>query len=155
MLHLLPLFFVLVMVQLLPASAQNNPCDPRASLPATDPAYREAMKLSKTLNRRGIHVRCVLLSKEAEMFEGQLGAAFFRTDLGDFDVQFLPPSQSWDNLKVIEQRETGGYTKYHFEGSPAYSGTWEGKSVYFVKHRNQFLHSLDPQVVSKLREALD
>ena len=154
MLRLLPWLFVLVVVQVLPASAQDNPCDPKAWLPATDPAYAEAMKLSKTLNRHGIQIRCVLLSKEAQMFEGQLGAAFFRTDIGDFDALFLPPSQSWDKLKVIGQHETDGHAKYRFQGSPTYPGTWEGKSVYFVKHRNQFLHSLDRQVVSKLREAL-
>jgi hypothetical protein len=83
MLRLLPWLFVLVVVQVLPASAQDNPCDPKAWLPATDPAYAEAMKPSKTLNRHGIQIRCVLLSKEAQMFEGQLGAAFFRTDIGD------------------------------------------------------------------------
>jgi hypothetical protein len=112
------------------------------------------MKLSKTLHTHGIQVRCVLLSKEAQMFEGQLGAAFFRTDIGDFDALFLPPSESWDKLKVIEQRETSGYTTYRFQGDPKYSGTWEGRSVYFVKSRNQFLHSLDQQTVLKLREAL-
>jgi hypothetical protein len=154
MLRLLPLWFVLVAMQVSPGSAQDNARDPRASLPPTDPVYAEAMKLSRTLTRHEIQVRCVLLSKEAQMFEGQLGAAFFRTDIGDFDAQFLPSSQSWDKLKVIEQREPGGYTKYRFQGSPTYSGTWEGKSVYFVKHRNQFLHSLDQRVVTKLREAL-
>ena len=154
MFRLLPLLFVLLVVQASPTSAQDDPCDPRALLPATDPAYAEAMKLSKTLNRHGIQVRCVLLSKEAQLFEGQLGAAFFRTDTGDFDALFLPSSQSWDKLKVLEQREPGGYNRYRFQGSPAYSGTWEGKSVYFVKHRNQFLHSLDQELVSKLREAL-
>ena len=153
MLRLLALLLVLVVVQVSAASPPDNPCDPKALLPPTDPAYGEAMKLSQTLNRHGIHVRCVMLSKEARMYDG-LGAAFFRTDIGDFDALFLPPSQSWDKLKVIEEREKGGYTKYRFQGSPTYSGTWEGKSVYFVKHRNQFLHSLDQQVVSKLREAL-
>ncbi len=151
--RLLPLFFVLVVMQVSPASAQDSPCDPKAWLPPTDPAHAEAMRLSKTLNRHDIQVRCVLLSKEAQMFEGQLGAAFFHTDMGDFDALFLSPSQSWDKLKVVEQRETGGCTTYRFQGSPAYSGTWAGKSVYFVKHRNQFLHSLDPKLVSKLREA--
>jgi hypothetical protein len=148
-----PLVFVLATL----ASAtwaQNDPCDPRAALPATDPAYPEAMKLSKTLNRHGIQMRCVLLSKEAQVFDGQLGAAFFRTEIGDFEALFLPPTQSWDKLKVIEQHESGGYMRYRFQGSPAYPGTWEGKGVYFIKHRNQFLHSLDPQLVSKLREVL-
>lgn len=154
MLRLLPLLFVLAVVQVSPASAQDNPCDPKALLPPPDPAYAEAMKLSKTLDKHGIQIRCVLLSKEAQLFTRQLGAAFFRTDTGDFEALFLPPSQSWDKLSVIEEREPGGHAKYRFQGSPTYAGTWEGKSVYFVKHSNQFLHSLDQQLVSKLREAL-
>lgn len=154
MLRLLLLLFVIVLVQVSPVSAQGDPCDPKALLPTADPAYGEAMKLSTALNRHGVQVHCVLVSKEARMFEGQLGAAFFGTDIGDFDALFLTPSQSWDNLKVIEERETGGYSRYRFQGSPTYSGTWEGKPVYFVKHHNQFLHSLDQQAVSKLREAL-
>jgi hypothetical protein len=154
MLPLLPKVFVLAIVT--SASwAQTNPCDPRTTLPATDPAYAEATKLSKALNMHGIRTRCVLLSKEAQLFDGQLGAAFFRTDIGDFEALFLPLTQSWDKLQVIEQHECGGYNRYHFQGSPSYAGTWEGKnSLYFVKQRNQFLHSLDPQVISKVREAL-
>jgi hypothetical protein len=106
------------------------------------------------LTRHGISVRCVLLSKEAQMFEGQLGAAFFRSDIGNFEVLFLPLPKTWDQLEVVEQREHGGYTRYHFRGIPKYSGTWEGKPVYFVKHGNQLLHSLDQKIVAKLHEAL-
>ena len=153
MLRLLPLVFVLVLVQASLTVAQNDPCDPRALLPQTDPAYPDAMELAKTLTRHGISVRCVLLSKEAQMFEGQLGAAFFRSDIGDFEALFLPRPKTWDELEVVEQREHGGYTRYHFRGVPKYSGTWEGKSVYFVKHGNQLLHSLDEKMVAKLRKA--
>ena len=152
--RLLSLLIILVVVHASPAASQNDPCDPRALLPPTDPAHTEAMELARTLNRRGIQVRCVLLSKEAQMFEGQLGAALFRTDRGDFEALFLPRSQSWDEMKVVQQREAGGYAKYQFQGSPKYSGTWEGKPIYFVKHRNQFLHSLDQQLVMRLRDAL-
>jgi len=154
MLRLFPMLLIVVALQGSLSWAQNNPCDPRALLPPTDPAHTEAIHLAKTLSRHGIRVRCVLLSKQAQMFEGQLGAALFRTDAGDFEALFLPRLQSWDDLKIVQQHETGGYTKYHFEGSPKYFGTWEGRPVYFVKHRNQFLHSLDQQVVVKLRDAL-
>jgi hypothetical protein len=112
------------------------------------------MDLARTLNRHGLAVRCVMLSKEAQMFDGQLGAAFFRTAMGDFDALFLPRSQNWDGLKVVEQRHPDGYTQYHFEGAPKYSGTWEGKPVYFVQHQNQLLHSLNQQLVAKVRAAL-
>lgn len=154
MLRLLPLVFMFAIVASV-AWTQNDLCDPKAALPATDPAYAEAMKLSKTLNRHGIQIRCVLLSKEAQLFDGQLGAALFRTEIGDFEALFLPPTQSWDKLKVIEQHESGGYNRYRFQGSPTCPGTWEGKnSLYFVKHRNQFLQSLDAQLVLKLHEAV-
>jgi len=154
MLRLLRVLFVLFVMQASFLSAKDDPCDPKSLLPPTDPAHTEAMKLAETLNRHGVQVRCVLLSKQAQMFEGQLGAALFRTDTGDFETLFLPRLQSWDELKVVEQREPSGNAKYHFQGSPKYSGTWEGKPVYFFKHRNQFLHSFDQQVVTKLREAL-
>jgi hypothetical protein len=138
----------------IPARAQNDPCDPRALLPTTDPAYADAVKLSETLNRNGIQVRCVLLSKESQMFDGQLGAAFFRTEIGDFEALFLAQGHTWDNLKILQIRDAAGYVKYQFRGSPAHPGAWEGKPVYFVKHGNEFLHSLDSQLVSKLRQAL-
>ncbi|PYX26803.1 MAG: hypothetical protein DMG80_20720 [Acidobacteria bacterium] len=83
------------------------------------------------------------------MLDGQLGAAFFRSDIGDFEALFLPRPKTWDELEIVEQREQGGYSRYHFRGAPTYSGTWEGKSVYFVKHRNQLLHSLDQKMVAK------
>ena len=154
MLRLLRFLLLLLVVQVSFSSAKDDPCDPRTLLPTTDPAYTEAMNLAEMLNRQGIQIRCVLLSKQAQMFEGQLGAALFRTGAGDFEVLFLPRSQSWDELKVVEQREPGGYAKYHFQGSPKYSGTWEGQPLYFFKHRNQFLHSFDQQVVTKLHDAL-
>jgi hypothetical protein len=143
-----------VLVQASFTAAQNNPCDPRALLPHTDPAYADAMELAKTLTSHGISVRCVLLSKEAQMFEGQLGAAFFRSDIGNFEALFLPRSETWDELEVVEQREQGGHATYHFRGVPKYSGTWDGKPVYFVKHGNQLLHSLDEKMVARLREAI-
>ena len=144
MLRLLPLLFVLVLVQVSPTSAQDDLCDPRTLLPLSDPAYADAMELAKTLTRHAISVRCVLLSKKAQMFEGQLGAAFFQSDIGNFEVLFLPRPKTWDQLE----------TRYHFRGIPKYSGTWEGKPAYFVKHGNQLLHSLDQKTVAKLHQAL-
>jgi hypothetical protein len=154
MLRLLPLLFVLVLVQVSPTSAQDDLCDPRTLLPLSDPAYADAMELAKTLTRHAISVRCVLLSKKAQMFEGQLGAAFFQSDIGNFEVLLLPRPKTWDQLEIVEQREHGGYTRYHFRGIPKYSGTWEGKPAYFVKHGNQLLHSLDQKTVAKLHQAL-
>ena len=152
--RLLPLSIAFIVIQASFASVQDDPCDPKALLPPADPAYAEAMKLSKTLTDHGIQVRCVSLSKEAQMFEGQIGAANFRNDIGSFEALFLPQSQTWDELKVVGLHYKNGYTRYHFEGVPKYSGTWEGKSVYFIKHRNQFLHTLNQQAAEKLSEVL-
>ena len=153
MLRLVPLGLVLVLMLASFTAAQNDLCDRGALLPRTDPAYADATELAKTLTRHGISIRCVLLSKEARMFEGQLGAAFFASDIGNFEALFLPRPKTWNELEIVEQREQGGYTRYHFRGAPKYSGTWEGKSVNFVKHWNQLLHSLDEKTVAKLREA--
>jgi hypothetical protein len=43
------------------------------------------------------------------MFEGQEGAALYRTSLGDFDALFLPVSQRFDALQILERRQDGRY----------------------------------------------
>jgi len=72
-------------------TSAQDPCDPRALLPLTDPPYADAMELAETLNRHDISVRCVLLSKEAQMFEGQLGAAL-STTVKSLPYRHLPPN---------------------------------------------------------------
>jgi len=129
-------------------------CDPPATrLPASNPAYADSMELAATLNHRGVRVQCVLLAKMENMFEGQIGAAFFRTDVGDFEAFFLPKSESWDGLEIVEQHRAGEYG-YQFRGAPKYFGYWEGRRTYFVKHRNELLNSLDKQTAAKLNDAL-
>jgi hypothetical protein len=81
--RLFALLLVLAAMDVSFASAQDEPCPPKALVPATDAAYAEAMGLARTLNMKGITVHCVMLSKEARMFEGELGAAFFRSDIGN------------------------------------------------------------------------
>jgi hypothetical protein len=150
--RLLPVVFVLFCASVVSAtSPQNDPCNPSIALTMSDPAYKEATKVAETLRSHGISVRCVLSSKEAQMFEGELGAAFFKSDVGDFEALFLPGSKSWDALNVVEQRGTDGFTRYQFSGTPSYSGTWVGKPVYFFKHGNVFFHSLNSQTISRVR----
>ena len=63
-------------------AAQTMPCGPeelKESLPTDAPAYPDAMALSETLNKHGVTVKCVLSSKMDHVFEGQEGAALYRT----------------------------------------------------------------------------
>jgi hypothetical protein len=86
------------------------------------------------------------------MFEGQEGAANFYTDVGVFEVLFMPKAETFSGLEIVErQTETGSYI-YSFRGSPRLPD-WEGKHEYFVKHGTQLLHTLDRQVAVKLEEA--
>src|SRR5579859_3275961 len=85
-------------------------------LKRTDPAYEEAMKLKEQLDRQGIEVVCVLPSKSVRIFEGQLGAAFYRTSIGVIDVMFMSESKDFE-VRVVETRKDGRYL-YSFEGKP-------------------------------------
>jgi len=146
----------LLSVVLQTAWAEQTPCgDPHSTvLPSANPAYTDAMELARTLRSRGFVVKCVLLSKEERMFEGQEGAANYQTDVGVFEALFLPKPETFNTLEIVEQEETGGFI-YSFRGSPrSLGGHWEGtRRSYFVKHGSQFLHTLDKQVAVKLEEA--
>jgi hypothetical protein len=124
--------------------AEQIPCGfPHTLLPSANPAYADAMELARTLRSRGFVVKCVLLSKEERMFEGQEGAANFQTDVGVFEALFLPKPENFNTLEIVEQEETGGFI-YSFRGSPrSLIEHWEGRRVYFVKHGSQLLHALD------------
>ena len=126
---------------------------PDTRMPPTHPVYAEAMELAQTLNRRGVEVQCIQLSKMERMFEDQAGGALFRTDAGDFEALFLPRSESWDSLTIVELSEKKGY-EYDFEGTPKSTSHWEGRREYFLKHGNQLLISLEKQTVTKLNAAL-
>lgn len=88
------------------------------------------------------------------MFEGQEGAANYQTDIGVFEALFLPKPETFNTLEIVEQGESGGFT-YSFRGSPrSLAGYWEGtRRSYFIKHRSQFLHTLDKQAAVKLEDA--
>jgi len=66
------------------------------------------------------------------LFAGQEGAALYRTNRGDFETLFLPKSQNFNALQVVERRETGGYV-YSFRGSPP---PWPAPSELLVELRN-------------------
>ena len=135
--------------------AEQSPCShPDILLTPANPAYDAAMNLARTLRSRGIMVKCILLSKEERMFEGQEGAANYQTDDGVFEALFLPKAKTFSALEIIEQEETGGYL-YSFRGSPrSLAERWEGvRPTYFVKHGSQLLHTLDKPLAVRLEQA--
>src|SRR5271167_1343988 len=86
--------------------SQNTDCtaqELKAALPSNTPAYRDAVVLSETLSRNGILVKCVLGSTMEGTFEGQSGAAVYRTVHSILEVLFLPQTRTFERLKIIEQ----------------------------------------------------
>jgi hypothetical protein len=98
-------------------TARCGPEDLGASLPSNDQAYPDAIALSETLSTYGISVKCILTSTMNFTFDGQNGAATYRTDHGNFEVLFLPQPKTFDRLKVIERRHGERYS-YRFKGPP-------------------------------------
>jgi hypothetical protein len=102
------------------------------------PAYRDAILLSETLSKNGILVKCILGSTMEGTFEGESGAAVYRTVDGSFEVLFLPQTRTFDRLKIIEQHNGDRYL-YRFQGPPQ---PWPANlidssfRIYFVKDRN-------------------
>jgi len=109
-----------------------------AALPQDAPGHGDAIALAATLNKKGITVRCILGSTMEDTFDGQTGAAVFRTDRGSFEVLFLPPPQTFDHLRVIERRDGKRYL-YRFKGPPQ---PWPANlidsafPIFFIKSRN-------------------
>jgi hypothetical protein len=66
-----------------------------AVLTSTDPVYAETVELTRELENHGFVVRCVLQLKMANTFQGQLGAALYRTSRGDFEALFLPKPRTF------------------------------------------------------------
>jgi hypothetical protein len=119
--------------------AQSSDCtgkETQAQLPSVDPVYVDAMDLARNLIDQGFIVKCVLGSKVQNLFEGQKGAAFYRTDQGSFDVVFLPKAETFDAVQVVEQMQGNLYV-YSFRGIPHSPGRMEGgKKTYFIKSAN-------------------
>ena len=74
-----------------------------------------------------------------DTFDGQEGAAVYRTNHGSFEVCFLPPNRTFEQLTVAEQRKGGRSYSYRFTGPPQ---PWPANlidstfPIYFVKDRN-------------------
>jgi len=150
-----------VLVLLLTASsllAQSSDCtgkETQAQLPSVDPVYVDAMELARNLIDQGFIFKCVLGSKMQNLFEGQKGAAFYRTDQGSFDVVFLPKEETFDAVQVVEQRQDNLYA-YSFRGIPHSPGRMESsKKTYFIKWANLlFLLWSDADLAGSIQTAV-
>ena len=99
------------------------------------------MKLKTTMKRQGIEVTCVLPSKSVPIFDAQLGAAFYRTTVGNIDVMFLRPSMGFE-IHVVERKQDGRYL-FSFEGKPpcGRSGLRCKPSMLFHTIRQRYVYS--------------
>jgi len=103
----------------------------------SSPVYADAVDLARTLSNRGIMVVCIRRSKEEHLFEGQKGAAWYKTDHGIFEVWFLPKTQSFAALEVIEEPQENGRYIYSFRGTPRILAHMDSsKPISFIKHGN-------------------
>lgn len=134
-------------VGLHPLSAHNQDCPPNdlsAALQPGDQAYAPALTLSQDLQRSGFVVRCVLRSHFESAFEGQIGAALYRTDRGDFEALFLAPPATFDQLTFNERREGASWV-YTLTGQPKLrsSNRIEGRRLRVVKHAQRLFMVLE------------
>ena len=122
-----------------PAGDLIIPCSRRdltAALLPSDPVYNNATEIARKLDGFGLSVRCTLASKKQRLFAGQIGAAFYRTNAGDFEALFLPHSETFDGLDIVEQQKDDRYL-YSFRGTPRSKVHMDSsKPSYFIRKRN-------------------
>jgi hypothetical protein len=140
------------------ASSQATGCAD-ANWPAlqpSDPAYLDALELARTLADSGFIVMCIAPSKMTGTFEGQKGAAVYRTDQGGFDALFLPKPQNFDQLEIVERQEVGRYL-YSFAGRPT---PWPANRIdgprplFFIRHTNRLVVAYDKDLAHRLGTTL-
>jgi hypothetical protein len=137
-------------------SSECSPNDLLAVLKPDNPVYADAMTLARTLQFHGFIVKCIGQSKMIHLFEGQKGAAVFRTDHGDFEALFLPNTETFDSVELIESRENDRFL-YSFRGRPSPASPHPIDSAYpmfFEKHGNQLFITSKSQVASTIAKAV-
>jgi len=137
-------------------SEQCSDSDLLAVLQPTDKSYSMAMELAETLQAEGFIIKCMLRSKMEGEFEGQDGAALFRTDRGDFEAMFLPKQKTFEKMMVLERQENSRYV-YSFEGAPkprSLRSMDSPRREYFVKHAHLLLLTSNALLAEDLRRAV-
>jgi hypothetical protein len=133
---------ILLLLAAMPPLLLGRDKDPCADLQlerdwTASPVYAEANDLAQRLQANGIQVQCIRRSKEEQLFDGQLGAAWFKTDQGLFEVWFLPEAESFSSLQVTEHSERNGRFVYSFAGTPQITTTFDSsRPMWFIKQRN-------------------
>jgi hypothetical protein len=126
------------------------------TLQSRDPAYRDAIALAQTLADNGFTVQCIAPSKMVGTFEGQPGAALYKTNRGSFEALFLPNLQTFDGLQIVEREESGRHL-YSFAGHPM---PWPAnlidasRPLYFIKNLNRLIVTQDRELSTQLRPIL-
>lgn len=126
------------------------------ALQPSDPGYPDAVDLARALADNGFIVQCIAPSTMAGTFEGQTGAALYRTNRGDLDALFLPNLHNFDGLQIFERQESGRYL-YSFAGHPK---PWPAnlidasRPVYFIKNLNRLIVGHDQELAAHLRSIL-
>jgi hypothetical protein len=147
----------------LPALLSGQSSDPCKNVAAqaewskgNNPVYADAMELAHALTDRGILVECVLNSKEDHRFDGQKGAAWYKTDGGVFEVWFLPKTETFAAFEVTERPQANGRYLYTFSGTPGPRGSESSsKQEYFIKYGNALFKVWgDKRLATSLEQAL-
>lgn len=129
--------------------------DLSALLKPTDPVYAETVQLTHELEDHRNVVRCVLQSKMANLIDGQLGAALYRTSRGDFEALFIPKPQTFASLSLIESNKNSRY-QYSFKGTPPSPHTMDcARRTFFAKNANRLFVTEDKQLAASLGEILN
>ena len=123
-------------------------------LEKTDRAYPYAVDLARSLTSKGIRVECVCASKHPGLFQGQVGAAWFRTDAGIFDSLYLPNGRVF-RVEVVEKPENGCRI-YSFRGTPKGRPMEDcGRPQVSIQHKNVMLLSGDQPLAERLEKVLN
>jgi len=141
------------------AQSSYDPCrDPRLQQAWDDPinlVRADAAEVTKLLERHGFVVECVRRSKSENLFKGQKGAAWYKTDHGIFEVLFLPKTETFDALEVIEQPQGSGRYLYSFRGKPQMPTMDSWKRSSFVKRGSKlFMVYGNDQLAAAIEKAL-
>jgi len=126
------------------------------TLQSNNPAYPDALDLTRALTDRGLVVQCVAASKMTGMFEAQVGAALYKTNQGEFEALFVPKAQDFEGLQIIERQERGRYF-YSFAGRPKPAPATlidAARRTYFIKNLNRLVVADDQALAARLRSTL-
>jgi hypothetical protein len=121
----------------------------------SSPVYADAVDLARTLGDRGFAVVCTRRSKEERLFEGQKGAAWYKTNHGIFEVWFLPKTESFAALEVVEEAQENGRYIYSFRGTPRILVHMDSsKPQFFIEYGNALFQVWgDKQLAASIEKA--